>query len=554
MNEFITYAQNAEDVMLWRALKDIRCGFYIDVGAQDPVVDSVTKAFYERGWHGINIEPVHHWYDKLVQDRPHDINLCVATSSQGGQMTLYEVGGTGLSTSSPKFAQRHRQGGWTVQERTVPCKTLEVICTEHQVGTVHFLKIDCEGAEEQTLAGISLEAVRPWIILVEATEPLMVKPTWRSWEHWLTDRGYKFIYFDGLNRFYLAEERLKLRTAFRTPPNPLDWTRRAVEMRAQASIDSLTNQLSRFRAVEHGARTEAERDRLRGENEYREAELVRSRIAYSELQEALRTRDGQLAAFVAERDQLHGEKENREAEINRLRNLERDSYGKLQARDVQLAASIAERNQLSGEKENREAEINRLRNVERGLHGELRARGVQLANLALERDHHRGEREHRNAELTSLRAACRESETRIHALLVSRSWRITAPLRLCGRGARWFLHALLMATYVTLRPFAHLTRPALRRLANYRLIREMVTGTFGKRSRLVSTARLFLFGAPSSAAEDIDPASDSITQDRSQPEAVSSAALLSERGRTVRRLMDEMQAGVHEEGTYAHRF
>jgi hypothetical protein len=48
MMSFISYAQNLEDVMLYRALKHVECGFYIDVGAQHPVIDSVTKAFYDR--------------------------------------------------------------------------------------------------------------------------------------------------------------------------------------------------------------------------------------------------------------------------------------------------------------------------------------------------------------------------------------------------------------------------------------------------------------------------------------------------------------------------
>ena len=51
---FISYAQNYEDVMLWRALQHIENGFYIDVGAAWPDVDSVTKAFYDKGWRGIN--------------------------------------------------------------------------------------------------------------------------------------------------------------------------------------------------------------------------------------------------------------------------------------------------------------------------------------------------------------------------------------------------------------------------------------------------------------------------------------------------------------------
>jgi len=59
---FISYAQNMEDVMLYRALKNIHQGFYIDVGAGDPTIDSVAKAFYDMGWSGINIEPVEAYF------------------------------------------------------------------------------------------------------------------------------------------------------------------------------------------------------------------------------------------------------------------------------------------------------------------------------------------------------------------------------------------------------------------------------------------------------------------------------------------------------------
>ena len=55
---FVSYAQNFEDVMLWRALSHVDCGFYIDIGAHHPTIDSVSLAFYERGWTGIDVEPV----------------------------------------------------------------------------------------------------------------------------------------------------------------------------------------------------------------------------------------------------------------------------------------------------------------------------------------------------------------------------------------------------------------------------------------------------------------------------------------------------------------
>ena len=90
---FISYAQNFEDVMLWRALKHIPRGFYIDVGANHPEEDSVTKAFYDRGWRGINIEPLLQCHLLLEQQRPLDTNLNLAAGAQDGQLNLFEVQG-----------------------------------------------------------------------------------------------------------------------------------------------------------------------------------------------------------------------------------------------------------------------------------------------------------------------------------------------------------------------------------------------------------------------------------------------------------------------------
>lgn len=84
----ISYAQNGEDILLWRALRDLPNGFYIDVGAEDPTQNSVTRAFYERGWHGINVEPVLAHCDKLCNERPRDLTLQVAIGDRVGWSTL----------------------------------------------------------------------------------------------------------------------------------------------------------------------------------------------------------------------------------------------------------------------------------------------------------------------------------------------------------------------------------------------------------------------------------------------------------------------------------
>ena len=64
--------------------------------------------------------------------------------------------------------------------------------------------------EAAVLRGLSLKTVRPWIILVEATVARTQIPNYQEWDPLLTNRGYRFVHFDGLNRFYVAEEKAEL--------------------------------------------------------------------------------------------------------------------------------------------------------------------------------------------------------------------------------------------------------------------------------------------------------------------------------------------------------
>ena len=123
----ISYAQNFEDLYLHRAFKDHSSGFYIDVGAWDPVRDSVTKHFYDAGWHGINIEPEPRAFGLFPILRPRDINLNVALGNAVGRAKFYRVADTGLSTIRPDLAEEHRRSGRAVEEIEVPMTTLSEV-------------------------------------------------------------------------------------------------------------------------------------------------------------------------------------------------------------------------------------------------------------------------------------------------------------------------------------------------------------------------------------------------------------------------------------------
>lgn len=235
---FVSYAQNYEDVMLWRALQHVRGGFYIDVGANDPLKDSVTKAFYERGWHGLNIEPVSAHHADLQRERPLDVNLRCALGDRVGSIELWECTLPGLGTTDRAVAEQHVRDGRVGQWQTVPVTTLAAVCAEHRAaGEIHFLKIDVEGGEESVLRGADFRRFRPWIVVVEATRPNSTEPNYESWEQMLTDVDYRCVYSDGLNRFYLARAHEALAAAFGSPPNIFDRFIVAQQFNAESALE-----------------------------------------------------------------------------------------------------------------------------------------------------------------------------------------------------------------------------------------------------------------------------------------------------------------------------
>jgi FkbM family methyltransferase len=233
---FISYAQNFEDVMLWRALKNVERGFYIDVGAAWPDEHSVTRAFYERGWHGINIEPNPVFHQQLQARRPRDTNLKLAIGEREDTVAMNFFDDTGLSTIDDTIAEQHREAGWSLDRQPVQVTTLAEVWRQHVPAgqAVHFLKVDIEGLEEAALRGNDWQANRPWVVVVEATLPMSQTESYAAWEPILLAADYRFAYADGLNRFYVANEHTELLPAFAYPPNVFDGFVLAAQQQAEA--------------------------------------------------------------------------------------------------------------------------------------------------------------------------------------------------------------------------------------------------------------------------------------------------------------------------------
>ena len=311
---FVSYAQNCEDVLLHRAFGNQGTGFYVDVGASDPVDGSTTKAFYDRGWSGINVEPGA-VFAELVAARPRDVNLHMAVMDRSGEISFIEnAADRGATCVAPDANEKGAV-------RMVACDTLEAIVRTHSDGrVVDFVRVDAEGSEPAIVRSTDWRRLRPRVLLIRATRPRSSALVNQGWEPDLLRQGFVRVYFDGINCFYVPEEEVPaLASHFQTPVNVLDHFERhemivlraAAQARQQEAIRAVAERDVLQEALDHqrneAVRLVAQRDAPRSVGDFQRGAMA-TRIAAQEALRAATDLENQPAAqTVVERGRWRDE-------------------------------------------------------------------------------------------------------------------------------------------------------------------------------------------------------------------------------------------------------
>ena len=217
----LSYAQNLEDYYLDLVFGDVSDGIYIDVGGGHPVADNVSFFFYLKGWRGLVVEPQNTLAAAYAGVRPRDKVVSCLAGRHDGTIDFHIVDGLhGLSSAVKANADSARQYGAGYRTEAREVKRLSRLIEEAGLDRIDFLKIDVEGAEPDVLGGLDLRRHRPKVILVEAVNPHVADGDWAKWEPMLTAAGYAFVFFDNLNRFYVASEHAALAAKFPAVPRP----------------------------------------------------------------------------------------------------------------------------------------------------------------------------------------------------------------------------------------------------------------------------------------------------------------------------------------------
>ncbi|MFL5730839.1 MAG: FkbM family methyltransferase [Cytophagaceae bacterium] len=167
----LSYSQQGEDLAIGRYFGDKQKGFFVDVGAFQPIKYSNTYAFYKKGWRGINIEPNPDHFDMFRQIRPADINLNIGISEEPGKLQYYMFNEPALNT----FEQKHAEE-WAshpdfsiCEKKIVDTYTLKSVLEKYLPAgqKIDFMSVDVEGFDLKVLKSNDWKKFRPELLLVE---------------------------------------------------------------------------------------------------------------------------------------------------------------------------------------------------------------------------------------------------------------------------------------------------------------------------------------------------------------------------------------------------
>jgi FkbM family methyltransferase len=208
-NKTVTQFKNSpyrEQEWVHRFFGGKHSGYFVDVGANHPVVGSQTYHLEAAGWRGLLIEPLESYCTLLRAQRKASVAqfACSSPANHNRQLRMLVAGPHSTLNRNPIALGTHSE-----THIDVPCRTLDAILLDHRVPPgFDFLSIDIKGHEMEMFRGFSLSKWAPRLVLLED------HVIGHDKHRFMVANGYQLIMRTGLNSWYVprsAAYRLTLR-------------------------------------------------------------------------------------------------------------------------------------------------------------------------------------------------------------------------------------------------------------------------------------------------------------------------------------------------------
>jgi FkbM family methyltransferase len=162
------YSQDDEETLIRAFFRDRRGGFFLDVGAGDPIRHSTTYYLEQHlGWTGIAVDAVGEYGPAYARARPATRFFNYFAADRNSAARDFFVSEERDFSSGAGTDPR----GGAYQKRSVPAIALDDLLRREKVTRLDFLSMDIEGGEPAALAGLDLGRYRPELACIEVASP-----------------------------------------------------------------------------------------------------------------------------------------------------------------------------------------------------------------------------------------------------------------------------------------------------------------------------------------------------------------------------------------------
>lgn len=199
-----SYGHTGEDRIIESCFPNKSSGFYVDVGCNDPVVNSNTFKLYRRGWRGINIDANAALIAKFAALRPRDCNVCAIVSDVEEDKQFGVYGDSLFSTVSPQRMHELQSSRPLVRMDVARSRKLTNILEENGAPSrFELLTIDVEGHDLEVLRSLDLGRYQPELIVIEMHGFDVTAPAGNPVYDYLAECGYKLSSYALMNGFFI---------------------------------------------------------------------------------------------------------------------------------------------------------------------------------------------------------------------------------------------------------------------------------------------------------------------------------------------------------------
>jgi FkbM family methyltransferase len=198
MFEPAIFSSEAEPALTAEFFRSDPPGFFVDIGANDPVLHSQSLVLEQRGWTGILVEPLPEKASELRARRKAQVyELACSSPDNDGKLLTFHVAGIYSTLLTESVAV----GAVRTGQIKVQGATLDSILHKANAPTpIDYVSIDVEGHEIAVLEGFDLKHWRPRLLVVEDLAMNFLL------HRYLKARGYAWFRRAGLNAWFAPSD------------------------------------------------------------------------------------------------------------------------------------------------------------------------------------------------------------------------------------------------------------------------------------------------------------------------------------------------------------